>query len=635
MDSGGALSGLSCPVRIHRLQKSQSTGTCRTPQHTFMHQPIRNIAIIAHVDHGKTTLVDEMLRQSGTFRENQEVAERVMDSNVLERERGITIMAKNTAVIWEGTKINIVDTPGHADFGGEVERILKMVNGVILLVDAAEGPLPQTRFVLRKSLALGYRPIVVINKMDRKDARPDDVINEVFDLFVSLDASDEQLDFPLLYAVGIKGWARRQPADTNEDLGPMFDVIIDHVPEPERPFEKPFKMLVSNVEWNDYVGRIAIGRVEQGTIERNQPILLVNRNGEIKEKSRITKLFTYSGLEKIPVDLAGAGDIVALAGYELTDIGDSLTAESDPTPVPYYDIDKPTIAMYFRVNDSPFSGQEGKFVTSNMLKDRLLKELRTNVSLRVDLTENPDVFKVSGRGELQLAILIETMRREGYEFSVSRPEVLMQEVEGALLEPVEEVVITVDEAYSSRVIEILMSRKGTMTGMTTEMEMIRLDFRVPSRGLIGFRSDVLTETRGTAMIHQQFDSYEPYKGEIPGRTNGVLVALEKGNVTQYALEGLQDRGQFITEPGDPVYMGQVVGFNNRGDDMIVNVVKKKNLTNHRAAQSADAVKLSAARKLSLEQFLEFIEDDELLEVTPQSFRVRKKFLDPHERKRRG
>jgi GTP-binding protein len=600
-----------------------------------MLQPIRNIAIIAHVDHGKTTLVDEMLRQSGTFRENQEVAERVMDSNVLERERGITIMAKNTAVNWNGTKINIVDTPGHADFGGEVERILKMVNGVILLVDAAEGPLPQTRFVLRKSLALGYRPIVVINKMDRKDARPDDVINEVFDLFVSLDASDEQLDFPLLYAVGLKGWARRNPGDTNEDLGPLFDLIIDHVPEPERPIDKPFKMLVSNVEWNDYVGRIAIGRVEQGAIQRNQPILLVNRHGEVKEKSRITKLFTYAGLEKIPVDSGEAGDVIALAGYELTDIGDSLTAESDPTPVAYYDIDKPTIAMYFRVNDSPFAGLEGKYVTSNMIKDRLMKELRTNVSLRVDMTDNPDVFKVSGRGELQLAILIETMRREGYEFSVSRPEVLMQEVEGVLHEPVEEVVITVDEQYSSRVIEILMGRKGTMTGMTTEMDMIRLDFRVPSRGLIGFRGDVLTETRGTAMIHQQFDSYEPYKGEIPGRSNGVLVALEPGGVTQYALEGLQDRGQFIIEPGDPVYMGQVVGFNNRSDDMIVNVVKKKNLTNHRAAQSADAVKLSTAKKLSLEQFLEIIEDDELLEVTPKSFRVRKKFLNPHERKKKA
>lgn len=600
-----------------------------------MHQPVRNIAIIAHVDHGKTTLVDEMLRQSGTFRENQEVVERVMDSNVLERERGITIMAKNTAVNWKGTKINIVDTPGHADFGGEVERILKMVNGVVILVDAAEGPLPQTRFVLRKSLALGYRPIVVINKIDRKDARPDEVINEVFDLFVSLDASDEQLDFPVLYAVGLRGWARREPDDTNEDLAPLFDMIVDHVPEPDRPVEKPFKMLVSNVEWNDYVGRIAIGRIEQGVIERNQPILLVNRNGEIKERSRITKLYTYAGLEKVAVDRCEAGEIVALAGYENTNIGDSLATDEDPAPVPYYDIDKPTIAMYFRVNDSPFAGLEGKYVTSNMIKDRLMKELRTNVSLRVDATDNPDIFKVSGRGELQLAILIETMRREGYEFAVSRPEVLYQVVEGVIHEPVEEVIITVDEEYSSRVIEILMNRKGSMVSMTAEMDLIRLSFRVPSRGLIGFRSDVLTETRGTAMIHQQFDSYEPYKGDIPGRVNGVHVALEDGDVTQYALEGLQDRGIFIVEPGNPVYKGQVVGINNRTDDMIVNVVKKKNLTNHRAAQSADAVKLSAAKKLSLEQYLEFIDDDELLEVTPESFRVRKKFRDPHERKRRN
>lgn len=598
-----------------------------------MNEPIRNIAIIAHVDHGKTTLVDQMLMQSGTFRKNQEVAERMMDSNALERERGITIMAKNTAVNWYGTKINIVDTPGHADFGGEVERILKMVNGVILLVDAAEGPLPQTRFVLRKSLALGYKPIVLINKIDRHDARPDEVVNEVFDLFVSLDASDEQLDFPVLFSVATKGFARKDLSDTNEDLAPLFEQIVDHVPEPERPIEAPFKMLVSNVEWNDYVGRIAIGRVEQGAIERNQPILLIGRDGEVKEKSRITKLFTYAGLEKIPAERVEAGDIVALAGYEQTDIGDSMASESDPTPVPFYDIDKPTIAMYFRVNDSPFAGREGKFVTSNMIKDRLMKELRTNVSLRVDLTENPDIFKVSGRGELQLAILVETMRREGYEFAVSRPEVLMQEIDGVKHEPVEEVIVTVEEQYSSRVIEILMNRKGTLVTMSQELEMSRLEFRVPSRGLIGFRSDIMTETRGTAMIHQQFDTYEPYKGDIPGRTNGVLIALENGEITHYALEGLQGRGEFISDPGNAVYMGQVVGINNRTDDMVVNVVKKKNLTNHRASQSADAIKIAPAKKMSLEQYMEFIDDDELLEVTPLSFRVRKKFRDPNERKR--
>lgn len=597
-----------------------------------MHQPIRNIAIIAHVDHGKTTLVDQMLRQSGTFRDNQEVAERVMDSNALERERGITIVSKNTAIFWKDTKINIVDTPGHADFGGEVERILKMVNGVILLVDAAEGPLPQTRFVLRKSLALGYRPIVLINKIDRKDARIDDVIDEVFDLFVSLDASDEQLDFPLLYAVALKGIARHEPDDDHHDLSPLFDLIIRHIPEPERPLEKPFKMLVSNIEWNDYLGRIAIGRIEQGVIDKNQKIVLVNREGNVKQKSRITRLLSYSGLEKHNIERGEAGDIIALAGYEKTEIGDTLTDETDPSPVPYYDIDKPTIAMYFRVNDSPFAGREGKFVTSNQLRDRLMRELRTNVSLRVESTEHPDILKVSGRGELQLSILIETMRREGFEFAVSRPEVLMQEVEGVLLEPVEEVVITVDEEYSSRVIEILMTRKGTMSAMTTEMDMIRLNFRVPSRGLIGFRSAVMTETRGTAIIHQQFDSYEPYKGDIPGRTNGVMIALENGTVTQYALEGLQDRGAFIVEPGQPVYKGEIVGINQRTEDMIVNAVKKKNLTNHRAAQSADAIKISAAKKMTLEMLLEFIEEDELLEVTPQNFRVRKKTLDHNKRK---
>ena len=607
------------------------------PNHlkNVMHQSIRNIAIIAHVDHGKTTLVDQMLRQSGTFRDNQEIAERVMDSNALEKERGITIMAKNTAVTWKETKINIVDTPGHADFGGEVERILKMVNGVILLVDAAEGPLPQTRFVLRKSLNLGYRPIVVINKIDRHDARADDVLNEIFDLFVSLDASDEQLDFPVLYAIGIKGIARLNADDDNMDLSPLFDTIVSNVPSPDQPVDRPFKMLVSNIEWNDYVGRIAVGRVEQGVVIKGQPITLMNRDGVVKEKSRITKMYTFAGLDKLPVDRCEAGDIVALAGYNDADIGDTLTDEKDLVPITYYDIDKPTIAMYFRVNDSPFAGLEGKYVTSNMIKDRLMKEIRTNVSLKVDMTENPDVFKVAGRGELQLAILIETMRREGYEFAVSRPEVLMQEIDGVLCEPIEEVIVTVAEEYSSRVIEILLQRKGSLKSMSQELEMSRLEFSVPSRGLIGFRSDILTETRGTALIHQQFDTYEPYKGDIAGRGSGVLVALENGNVTHYALEGLQDRGQFIVQPGDPVYMGQVVGSNNRGDDMVVNVVKKKNLTNHRAAQTSDSVKISAAKKMSLEQHIEFIEDDELVEITPKSLRIRKKYLDPNERKRFG
>jgi len=598
-----------------------------------MIQDIRNIAIIAHVDHGKTTLVDQMLRQSGTFRENQQVDERVMDSGDLEKEKGITISSKNTAVLWKGTKINIVDTPGHADFGGEVERILKMVNGVILLVDAAEGPLPQTKFVLRKSLALGYRPIVLINKIDRKDARPDDVLNMIFDLFVSLDADDDQLDFPVLYAIGIDGIAKENLEDEGKDLTPLFDKIIDHIPTPEQKPDAPFKMLVSSVDWNDYVGRIAIGRLEQGTIKTNQEIVLLDRKGNQKAKGKATKLFTFNGLNREPVDAAYAGDIFAMAGYESVEIGDTLTHISDPTPIEYYDIDQPTMAMYFRVNNSPFAGLEGDYVTSNMIKDRLNKEIRTNVSIHVEQTDNPDIFRVAGRGELQLSILTETMRREGFEFAVSRPEVLYREVDGKVHEPFEEVVIDVHTDYSNKVIDNLQKRKGIMTSMVQEGENNRIEFKVPSRGLIGFRGEMLTETRGTGIMHQQFDEYGPFAGEIPGRTRGALISLEKGDVTPYALEGLQDRGQFIVEPGDPVYMGQVVGINNRADDMVINVVKKKNLTNHRATQTSDAVKISQARKMSLEQCIEFIDRDELLEVTPKSLRIRKLHLDHNDRKR--
>lgn len=597
------------------------------------YQEIRNIAIIAHVDHGKTTLVDQMLQQSGTFRENQQVNERVMDSGDLEREKGITISSKNTAVYWNDTKINIVDTPGHADFGGEVERILKMVNGVILLVDAAEGPLPQTKFVLRKSLDLGYRPIVVINKIDRKDARPDEVLNEIFDLFVTLNADDEQLDFPVLYAVGIQGIARRDWADDGEDLTPLFETITAHIPGPEQQADKPFKMLVSSVDWNDYVGRIAIGRVEQGTIRTQQEILLVDRKGTRKMKARATKLFTFHGLNREPVDMAPAGDIFAMAGYEDVEIGDTLTDISDPSPIEYYDIDQPTMAIYLRVNNSPFAGKEGDYVTSNMIKDRLAKEIRTNVSLRVEQTENPDIFKVSGRGELQLAILTETMRREGFEFALSRPEVLFQERADGRYEPFEEVVIDVHADYSNRVIDQLQKRKGLMISMAQEGENHRVEFRVPSRGLIGFRGEMMTETRGTGIMHQQFSAYEPYAGEIPGRTRGALIALETGEVTSYALEGLQDRGEFLVTPGDAVYAGQVVGMNKRSDDLVVNVVKRKNLTNHRATQTADSVKIAKAKSMSLEQSIEFIDRDELLEVTPKSFRIRKLYLDHNERKR--
>lgn len=598
-----------------------------------MHQELRNIAIIAHVDHGKTTLVDQILKQSGTFRENQEVEERVMDSGDLEKERGITISSKNTAIDWKGTKVNIVDTPGHADFGGEVERILKMVNGVILLVDAAEGPLPQTKFVLRKSLSLGYKPIVVINKIDRGDARPDAVLDEIFDLFVMLDATNDQLDFPVLYAIARDGIAKIDLEDVGESLAPLMDKIVEHVPAPHQPIDKEFKMLISSIDWNDYVGRIAVGRIEQGSVKLNQEVALIGGDGSSKMKGRATKLFTFNGLNREPVEEAFAGDIVAIAGYDSVNIGDTLTAVSDMTPLEYVDLDKPTIAMYFRVNNSPFAGLEGKYVTSNMIKDRLMREVRTNVAMKVDATDSPDVFKVSGRGELQMAILIETMRREGFEFAVSRPEVLMQEVDGVLQEPVEEVIVDVHTDYSNKVIDNLQKRKGIMQGMSQEGENNRIEFRVPSRGLIGFRGEMLTETRGTGIMHQQFDGYEPFAGEIPGRNRGALIALEKGDVTGYALEGIQDRGQFFVEPGDPVYMGMVVGLNNRTDDMVVNVAKKKNLTNHRATQTADSVKISQAKKMSLEECIEFIANDELLEVTPKSLRIRKKFLDHNERKR--
>lgn len=616
---------------FNQLNSSHSIGELTLQN--IMTQDIRNIAIIAHVDHGKTTLVDQMLKQSGTFRENQQVAERVMDSGDLEKEKGITISSKNTAVLWEGTKINIVDTPGHADFGGEVERILKMVNGVILLVDAAEGPLPQTKFVLRKSLELGYRPIVLINKIDRGDARPDAVLNEIFDLFVSLDADDDQLDFPVLYAIGIQGMAKENLSDESDSLKPLFNKIIEHIPSPEQNTDASFKMLVSNVDWNDYVGRIAVGRVEQGTIVTNQEIVLVDRKGKQKMKGKATKLFTFNGLSREPVDQALAGDIFALAGYDAVEIGDTLTDISDPTPILYYDIDQPTMAMYFRVNNSPFAGKEGDYVTSNMIKDRLNKEIRTNVSIQVSATDNPDIFKVAGRGELQLSILIETMRREGFEFSVSRPEVLLREVDGKIHEPYEEVVVDVLSDYSNKVIDNLQKRKGIMTSMVSEGENNRIEFKVPSRGLIGFRGEMMTETRGTGIMHQQFFAYEPYAGEIAGRTRGALIALEQGDVTPYALEGLQDRGQFISEPGDPVYMGQVVGINKRSDDMVVNVVKRKNLTNHRATQTSDSVKISQAKKMSLEQCIEFLDTDELLEVTPKSLRIRKLYLDPNDRKR--
>jgi GTP-binding protein len=600
-----------------------------------MFKEIRNIAIVAHVDHGKTTLVDEMLKQSGTFRANQEVAERMMDSNDLEREKGITIMAKNTAVYWHDYKINIVDTPGHADFGGEVERILKMVNGVILLVDAAEGPLPQTKFVLRKSLQLGYKPIVVINKIDRPDARPDEVLNMIFDLFVDLNADHDQLDFKVLYAIGKQGIASYSLEVPGTDLNPLFETIMEIVPPPAIDTTKPFKMLVSNIEWNDFVGRIAVGRIEQGTIKVNQEITLLSHEGEIKQKARATKLFTYHGLKREPIENSEAGDIIALAGYPDVNIGDTLADSKDATPLPFMNIDKPTLAMYFRVNDSPFAGKEGQFVTSNFIKDRLDKEGRNNVAIQIENTDSPDAFKVSGRGELQLAILIETMRREGYEFAVSRPEVLFQTIDGVLTEPMEEIIIDVHSDFSNKVIDNLLKRKAVMISMNQEGENHRIAFSVPSRGLIGFRGELMTETRGTGLMHQQFAGYEPHKGEIPGRNRGAIVAMEDGETTHYALEGVQDRGQFFVEPGNVVYKGMVIGQYNRADDLLVNITKKKQLTNHRASQTADAAKISVPRRMSLEQHIEFLDTDELLEVTPKSLRLRKFYLDPNDRKRFG
>jgi GTP-binding protein len=474
---------------------------------------------------------------------------------------------------------------------------------------------------------------VVINKIDRSDARPDAVLDEIFDLFVMLDANHDQLDFPVLYAVARDGIAKLHLEDEAESLAPLMNIIVDHVPEPHRPKETTFKMLVSSIDWNDYVGRIAVGRIEQGSVKLNQEVALVSGQGEQKMKGRATKLFTFNGLQREPVEEAHAGDIVALAGYDSVNIGDTLTAVSEPTPLKYVDLDKPTIAMYFRVNNSPFAGKEGKYVTSNMIKDRLMREVRTNVAMKVDTTDSPDVYKVSGRGELQMAILIETMRREGFEFAVSRPEVLMHEIDGVMHEPVEEVIVDVHIDYSNKVIDNIQKRKGIMQGMSQEGENNRIEFRVPSRGLIGFRGEMLTETRGTGIMHQQFDAYEPYAGDIAGRNRGALIALEKGDVTGYALEGIQDRGQFFVEPGDPVYEGMVVGSNNRAGDMVVNVAKKKNLTNHRASQTADAVRISQAKKMSLEECIEHIANDELLEVTPQSLRIRKKFLDHNERKR--
>ncbi|HYM19594.1 MAG TPA: translational GTPase TypA [Candidatus Kapabacteria bacterium] len=592
-------------------------------------EDIRNVAIIAHVDHGKTTLVDQMLRQSGTFRSNEHLIERVMDSNDLEREKGITILAKNTSVHWHGTKVNIVDTPGHADFGGEVERILKMVDGVVLLVDAAEGCLPQTKFVLRKSLLLHLKPIVVINKIDRKDARPGEVLDEIFELFMSLGATYEQLEFPVIYAVGKQGLAKHKLEEEATDLAPLFETIIKEVPPPPGELEAPYQMLVANVDWSDYLGRLAVGRIFRGRIHPGDWITRIKHDGSI-EKAKITKLYAFEGLKRVEIEEAGAGEIVQLAGLEDVHIGETLTDPEHPEALPIINVDEPTIAMNFLVNDSPFAGKEGKFVTSRHLRERLVRELRKNISIRMEEV-SPDTFKVAARGELQLAILIETMRREGYEFAVSKPEVILQEVDGDTMEPVEQVVIDVPEEYVGSVIEALGIRKGQMVNMATLNAQAHIEYHVPSRGMIGFRGEFLTMTRGTGILNQIFYDYESYKGPIPGRTRGALVSLEDGDTTGYSMEGLQERSVFFVTPGTHVYRGMIVGENSREGEMIVNVTKKKHLTNMRASGSDGAIQLDAPRTMSLEQQIEWLDDDDLLEVTPESTRFRKKILDPTER----
>jgi GTP-binding protein len=593
---------------------------------------IRNIAIVAHVDHGKTTLVDYMLSQTGTFRQNQQVAERVMDSNDLEKERGITILAKNTSITYKGTKINIVDTPGHTDFGGEVERTLTMVDGILLLVDAAEGPLPGTKFVLKKALDLDLKPIVVINKVDRKDARPYEVLDEVFELFLSLGANDEQLDFPTIYSVGRQGIATLDLDQPGTSLEPLLDAIVSNVPAPQADPDGTFQMLITTIEYNDYLGRLGIGRISRGSIKLGAPMKVVHRDGTIDD-ARVSKIFAFDGLKREEVSQASAGDIIAIAGMEDVDIGETIADAADATPLSFVDIEEPTIAMNFLVNNSPFAGLEGKYVTTRNIGERLQRELRSNVALRVEPTDSPDIFRVSGRGELHLSILIETMRREGFEFQVSRPEVIFKRIDNRLMEPIEHVIIDVPEEYVGSVIENIGRRKGEMKNMVTSGDNTRLEFLAPSRGLIGFRGEFMTQTRGTGLLHHTLHGYEPHKGEIASRTKGSLIASDPGEAVAYGMFRLQDRCTFFIVPGEKVYAGMVVGENVREDDMVVNVCKTKQLTNVRAAGSDEAVRLEPPRILSLEQAIEWLGDDEYLEVTPKSMRIRKKHLDTSTRVR--
>ncbi len=603
-----------------------------TPKPMAIREQLRNIAIIAHVDHGKTTLVDAMLWQSGVFRENQEVVERVMDSSDLEREKGITILAKNTSVRFGEIKINVVDTPGHADFGGEVERTLKMVDGVLLLVDASEGPLPQTRFVLRKALELGLQPIVVINKIDRKDARPQEVLNEIYDLFIDLDAHEDQLDFPVLYTIAREGVCRLTPDGENFKLKPLFDAIVKTIPAPRYDEAMPLQMLILNMDYSDYVGRLAIGRIVNGSLKPRQDVMLVRRDGS-QVRSRVTNLYVFEGLERTEVQEAGPGEIVALAGFEEVHIGETVTDPENPQPLPPVLVDEPTVSMVFCVNASPFAGTEGKYVTSRNLKERFTRELLTNVSLKVEQGETPDAFEVSGRGELQMAILIEMMRREGFELAVGKPEVIIRVEGGVKQEPMEKLVIDCPEEFVGVVTQKIGTRRGRMTNMVNHgTGRVRLEFRIPSRGLIGFRSQFLTDTRGTGLLNHLFDGWSPWQGEIPHRTTGALVADRTGKVTPYAIEHVQDRGEIFVAPNDRVYEGMVVGENSREQDMDVNMVREKKLTNMRS-QGEDAVRLVPTKKMSLEQALEWIREDELLEITPSSLRIRKRVLAANMRPR--
>lgn len=600
-----------------------------------MIQKIRNIAIIAHVDHGKTTLVDRLLQQTHSLDKKSISSERVMDSNDLERERGITILAKNTAINWNGYRINIVDTPGHADFGGEVERILSMVDSVLLLVDALDGPMPQTRFVTQKAFAQGLSPIVVVNKIDRDGARPDWVVDQVFDLFVKLGATDEQLDFPIIYASALRGYATKDLNVLSDNMDPLLQTIIEHVPPPKVDSEGPFQMQVSALDYSSYVGAIGIGRITRGQVKANMLIKIIDRSGNIRN-GRVLQILCYRGLERVPMEQAEAGDIVAITGIEDLHISDTFCDPDHVEALPALQIDEPTISMTFQVNSSPFAGKDGKYLTSRQIRDRLQRELIHNVALRVEDTQDPDKFKVSGRGELHLSILIETMRREGYELAVSRPQVIFKEIDGVMSEPFEFLTVDVEEQYQGKVIELLGMRRGDLITMTPDNKgRVRMDYMIPARGLIGFRTEFLTATAGTGLMHHVFDHYAAQKGDIPHRINGVLIANGQGKATGYAIFALQERGRMFVDPQTEVYEGMIVGIHSRDNDLVVNITREKQLTNIRAAGSDENIILTPPIRLSLEQALEFIEDDELVEITPTSIRLRKKFLKEHERKRAG